>query len=128
MLDGLDPADWTGDKGYIGNGMLTPIRKPEFCDFLEWERKFNTEINKIGYLIERAIANLKTWRVVEALLDACARGPGRGRGRRPGKPVPGSTRVAGRPTGRPAGPNEEGKGWTAWPACGLAAAGRPRCC
>jgi hypothetical protein len=38
VLDGLDPADWTGDKGYIGNGMLTPIRKPQFRGLLDWER------------------------------------------------------------------------------------------
>jgi hypothetical protein len=25
----LDPADWVGDKGYVGNGMITPIKKPE---------------------------------------------------------------------------------------------------
>jgi hypothetical protein len=32
----LDPADWTGDKGYVGNGMITPIRKPECRDLLGW--------------------------------------------------------------------------------------------
>jgi hypothetical protein len=26
VLATLDPANWIGDKGYIGNGMLTPIR------------------------------------------------------------------------------------------------------
>jgi len=64
VLDGLDPADWIGDKGYIGNGMLTPIRKPQFRDLLDWEKEFNKQVNKIRYLIERAIANLKTWRIL----------------------------------------------------------------
>jgi hypothetical protein len=27
-LAGADPGTWIGDKGYIGNDMLTPIRKP----------------------------------------------------------------------------------------------------
>jgi hypothetical protein len=64
VLDGLDPADWIGDKGYIGNGMLTPIRKSHFRDPLDWEKEFNQAVNQIRYLIERAIANLKTWRIL----------------------------------------------------------------
>lgn len=64
VLDGLDTADWMGDKGYIGNGMLTPIRKPQFRDLLDWEKEFNKAVNQIRYLIERAIANLKTWRIL----------------------------------------------------------------
>jgi hypothetical protein len=51
ILSGPGPVVWTGDKGHTGNGRLTPIRKPQFRDLLEWERKFSTEINKIRYLI-----------------------------------------------------------------------------
>jgi hypothetical protein len=40
VLHGLDPADWIGDKGYIGNGMLTPIRKPPHRSLLDWEKEF----------------------------------------------------------------------------------------
>lgn len=64
VLDGLDSADWTGDKGYIGAGMLTPIRKPEHRDLLDWEKEFNKSVGRIRYLVERAIANLKTWRIL----------------------------------------------------------------
>ncbi len=60
----LDPADWMGDKGYEGNGMLTPFKKPAGRDLLDWEKKFNTQINKIRYVIERTIANFKTWRIM----------------------------------------------------------------
>jgi hypothetical protein len=49
-----------GDKGYIGKDMLTPIKKPIGRDLLDWEKEFNTKINKVRYLIERTIANLKT--------------------------------------------------------------------
>jgi hypothetical protein len=64
VLDTLDPANWMGDKGYVGAGMLTPIKKPPFRNLLEWEKEFNTAVNKIRYQIERAIANLKTWRIL----------------------------------------------------------------
>jgi len=64
VLDTLDPTHWMGDKGYIGRGMLTPIRKPACRDLLDWEKEFNTSINKIRYLIERTIANLKAWRIL----------------------------------------------------------------
>jgi len=29
---------------------------------LDWQKQFNTAINKLRYVIERAIANFKTWR------------------------------------------------------------------
>lgn len=56
--------NWMGDKGYVGNGMLTPIKKPIYRDFLDWEKKFNTQINKVRYVIEQTIADFKTWRIL----------------------------------------------------------------
>jgi hypothetical protein len=56
--------NWTGDKGYVGAGMLTPIKKPTHRDLLDWEKKFNTQVNKIRYVIEQIIANFKTWRIM----------------------------------------------------------------
>ena len=64
VLDTLDPANWMGDKGYIGKQMLTPIRKPAHRNLLDWEKEFNTAVNRIRYLIERTIANVKTWRIL----------------------------------------------------------------
>jgi hypothetical protein len=55
---------WTGDKGYVGNGMVTPFKKPIFRGLLDWEKTFNTAINKIRYVIEQVIANFKTWRIL----------------------------------------------------------------
>jgi len=63
-LDGFPAQSWIGDKGYLGLGMMTPYRKPTDRDLLDWEKEFNTQINKIRYVIERAIANFKIWRVV----------------------------------------------------------------
>ena len=64
VIETLDPGNWMGDKGYIGNGMITPIRKPEHRELLDWEKAFNTAVNKIRYMIERTIANFKTWRAI----------------------------------------------------------------
>jgi len=58
----LDLNNTIGDKGYIGTGIITPFRKPPGEELLEWQKDFNTAINKIRYVIERAIANFKTWR------------------------------------------------------------------
>ena len=60
----LDPGNWIGDKGYVGNDMITPIKKPACRDLLEWEKEFNKQVNKIRYVIEQVIANFKTWRVM----------------------------------------------------------------
>lgn len=64
LLEHLDPARVLGDKGYIGLGMLTPIRKPTQRELVKSEKEFNRSVNQIRYVVERAIANLKTWRVL----------------------------------------------------------------
>lgn len=64
VIDTLEPSNWMGDKGYIGNNMITPIRKPAHRDLLDWEKQLNTAVNKIRYQIEQTIANLKTWRIL----------------------------------------------------------------
>jgi DDE superfamily endonuclease len=43
--------------------MITPVRTPAHRDSLDWEKQFTTQINKIRYVIERTIANFKTWRI-----------------------------------------------------------------
>jgi hypothetical protein len=32
--------------GYLGLGMITPVRKPPHRELLDWEKEFNTAINK----------------------------------------------------------------------------------
>lgn len=61
-----EPAagDRIGDKGYIGKGLLTPIRKPAHRALLDWEKEFNAAVNALRAPVERAIANLKTWRIL----------------------------------------------------------------
>jgi len=60
----IDPGGWVGDKGYVGNNMITPIRKPANRKLLDWEKEFNRQVNKIRYVIEQTIANFKTWRIM----------------------------------------------------------------
>ena len=64
VLDAFDTNQWVGDKGFVGNGMITPFKKPAHRKLLDWEKEFNTAVNKIRYLIERTIANVKTWRIL----------------------------------------------------------------
>jgi hypothetical protein len=62
LSDLLRADNAIGDKGFIGTGPTTPFRKPADGELLDWQKEFNTAINKIRYVIERAIANFKTWR------------------------------------------------------------------
>ena len=63
-LEGVNPGSWIGDKGYIGEGMVTPFKKPQGGELLEWQEEFNTQVNKIRYVVEQAIGNMKTWRIL----------------------------------------------------------------
>ena len=56
--------NWIGNKGYVGNGMTTPYKKHLCRDLTDWEKNYNTQVNKIRYVIEQAIANFKTWRIM----------------------------------------------------------------
>jgi hypothetical protein len=47
-----------------GNDMITPYKKPSGGEFLNWQKEFNTQVNRIRYVIERVIANFKTWRIM----------------------------------------------------------------
>ena len=59
-----EPDNWMGDKGYVGNDMLTPIKKPVHRELLDWEKEFIKQINKVRYVIERVVANFKMWRIM----------------------------------------------------------------
>lgn len=61
VLDCVDPVDYIGDKGFVGNGMITPFKKPAGGELLEWQREFNSQVNKIRWIIEQKISHFKTW-------------------------------------------------------------------
>jgi DDE superfamily endonuclease len=40
------------------------VKKPPGGELAESDKKFNTAINRIRYVIEQAIANFKIWRIL----------------------------------------------------------------
>ena len=53
-----------GDKGYQGSGFITPFKKPQGGELLDWQKEFNAQVNKLRAPVERAIAHLKSWRIL----------------------------------------------------------------
>ena len=54
-----------GDKGFIGTDYITtPIRKPECRELLQWEHEWNSKVSSFRAPVERAVATLKTWRIL----------------------------------------------------------------
>ena len=66
FLTTLDAGSHIGDKGYVGLGMITLVKKPAHGELADSNRRSSTAINRVRYLIERVIANLETWRVLHA--------------------------------------------------------------
>ncbi|MEI2779336.1 MAG: transposase family protein [Tetrasphaera sp.] len=64
LLDGGRAATIIADKGYIGAGLITPIKKPPKGELTDDRKQFNKELNAIRATIERTIAHLKTWRIL----------------------------------------------------------------
>jgi hypothetical protein len=60
----MNPQNWIGDKGYIGNGMITPYRKPAGGKLLDWQKEYNTQVNKTRWMIEQAISHFKNWTIM----------------------------------------------------------------
>ena len=53
-----------GDKGYQGSGFITPFKKPRGGELLGWQKEFNAVVNRLRAPVERAIAHLKSWRIL----------------------------------------------------------------
>jgi hypothetical protein len=53
--DDLDP------DAHIGNNMITPFRKPAGGELLNWQKEYNSEVNKIRWMIEQVISHFKNW-------------------------------------------------------------------
>ena len=64
LPDGAQPPLHVGDKGYTGLGLITPKKKPANLPLHPDDRTCNRAVNQIRYKTERAIANIKTWRVL----------------------------------------------------------------
>jgi hypothetical protein len=44
--------------------MITPFKKPEGGELLDWQKEFNKRVNKIRHVVKQVIANFKTWRIM----------------------------------------------------------------
>lgn len=64
LLEHFPNTPLVGDKGYIGKGMITPIRKPPGGTLTDAQRSYNRDVNSIRSTVERAIAHLKNWRIL----------------------------------------------------------------
>lgn len=62
--DHFTAANTFADKGYLGCGVTTPFRKPPGGTLLDWQKEFNTTVNHHRAAVERAVAHVKTWRIL----------------------------------------------------------------
>jgi len=54
-----------GDKGFIGTDYITtPVRKPKNRELYMREHDYNNQVSSFRAPVERAIAQLKTWRIL----------------------------------------------------------------
>jgi len=54
-----------GDKGFIGTDYITtPVRKPKGGELLMREHDYNNKVSSLRAPVERAVANLKVWRIL----------------------------------------------------------------
>ena len=67
ILRHLKARNIIADKGYIGRGLHTPARTQPGRKLTELEKDYNQRINHIRWPIERAIAHLKTWRILHTI-------------------------------------------------------------
>jgi DDE superfamily endonuclease/Helix-turn-helix of DDE superfamily endonuclease len=52
------------DKGFIGAGYTTPVRKPQDRELYMREHDYNSQISSLRAPVERAVANVKSWRTL----------------------------------------------------------------
>lgn len=54
-----------GNKGLIGTEyIITPFRKPQCRDLLDWEREWNRQVSSYRAPVEQAMATIKSWRTL----------------------------------------------------------------
>jgi hypothetical protein len=56
-----------GDKGFIGTDYIViPVRKPQGRELYMSEHDYNNQVSSLRAPVERAVASLKTWRILFA--------------------------------------------------------------
>jgi transposase len=65
IADEIDISNAIADRGYEGSGAITPKKKMRGQKKLDRkDAEYNSEVNSLRYVVERAIANIKTWRIL----------------------------------------------------------------
>src|SRR2546430_16217780 len=59
----INPRNWIGDKGYIGNNMITPFRKPAGGELLDWQKEYHSAVNRIRWMVEHVISRFSDWTI-----------------------------------------------------------------
>jgi transposase len=52
------------DKGYQGSGYITPHKKKPKQELAVWQKQYNSDLSRLRSPIERAIAHIKSWRIL----------------------------------------------------------------
>ena len=52
------------DKGFQGSGYVTSAKKPQDRELYTCEHEYNSQVSSIRAPIERAVAHLKTWKIL----------------------------------------------------------------
>ena len=58
------PDQVIADKGFQGSGYVTPAKKPQDRELYTREHEYNNQVSSIRAPIERAVAHLKTWKIL----------------------------------------------------------------
>lgn len=53
----VNPQNWFGDKGYVGNDMITPFKKPEGGELLDWQKEFMDHTGIQGRRVDAVAVN-----------------------------------------------------------------------
>lgn len=65
-LEKLLDSSTLADKGYVGLGLATPARRKPGQKLAKEQRRNNQVINRLRSVVERVIAQIKTWRVLHS--------------------------------------------------------------
>jgi len=60
----MNPKNRIGGKGYIGNDIITSYRKPAGGELPDWQKEYNSQVNKIRWVIEQMIGIFKNWTIL----------------------------------------------------------------
>ena len=55
-----------GDKGYQAHADISPTKKPSGGELTDQQEANNTVVDSVRAAVERAVAHLKTWRMLQS--------------------------------------------------------------